>query len=61
MPEDFDENNVSKRDFIDKILSDCFTLDEKMSRIKMEFLADTFQDIKYDNYVEIDNFLGSLL
>jgi hypothetical protein len=61
MPEDFDENNVSKRDFIDKILSDCFTLDEKMSRIKMEFLANTFQDIKYDNYVEIDNFLGSLL
>lgn len=31
MPADFDANNVTKNDFIEKILKDVFGLEEEMS------------------------------
>lgn len=61
MPEDFDMNNVKRSEFIEKIMEDCFQFKDEVTTIKMEFIAEMFEDPKYENYIQIDQFIESLI
>lgn len=61
MPEDFNNNNVKRGDFIETIMKDCFKFEDEISRVQMEYIAEKFEDPKYDEYVEIDRFIDSLI
>ena len=61
MPDGFDLNNVSQRDFQDKIVRDCLKFSSIMTPNKARFLGDYFKYDKDESYVEILRFEEQLL
>ena len=61
MPEDFDVNQVKRSDFVEKILEDLFEFSGTIPKIQILFIAEMFEDVKYDEYIQVDNFMNSLI
>ena len=59
-PDGIDPNNIPMDDFTDQILRDKFKIEEIMTDVKSDVLADAYRNQRDPNYVEIDRFLGDL-